>query len=247
MALGKIAQEIIFSAPGFVAGNVHDALIELYNAIVVVANIWQKVGNVISPKNDGDTLNMLSGSEETTAGEDMRKDLGDDDGATVFQIRNFSKAAKIFFNSLGSKISGIGINTISTISNASGVVKVKLSSVGVSIFNIGILINGRVFEKATDAGAADYNPSALTTDYNVRVNNIAAARNIIISTEDVESGTPTKLRRFKFKDYYRNADVNSITISLENGGTIEGQASIVLNTKGKSRYIALDGSNGFID
>ena len=52
----------------------------------------------------------------------------------------------------------------------------------------------------TAVGAADYNPSALTTDRLIAVDNTAAARAVTISTEDEDTGTTTNPRIFVIKD-----------------------------------------------
>lgn len=101
-------------------------------------------------------------------------------------------------------------------------------------------------ELRVDAGAADYNPSSLTSDSIITANNTVAARAITISTEDVQSGSATYPRQFVVKDEYGNATTNALTITLENGGTIDGQASYVLNTNYESITLYSTGTNAFI-
>ena len=100
--------------------------------------------------------------------------------------------------------------------------------------------------KRTDAGAANYNPSVLTSDRIITANNSAAPRNIIISTEDVESGSTTTPRVFTIKDEYLNAFTNNLTITLENGGTIDGAASLVMSADGDSVELYSTGTNCFV-
>ena len=71
-----------------------------------------------------------------------------------------------------------------------------------------------VFRKKNDMGAADYNPSALTSDHIITVDTTTAARSVIISTEDRDSGSPTNVREFIINDIAGNASVHNITISL---------------------------------
>lgn len=105
---------------------------------------------------------------------------------------------------------------------------------------------GGQFSKLTPAGAADYNPSALTRDYRITVDNTAAPRNVIISNEDIASGSPTLVRTFIIKDQFRNAGTNNITVSGESG-TIEGAANAVIAQDGASISIYSDGTNLFIE
>lgn len=99
--------------------------------------------------------------------------------------------------------------------------------------------------KRTDAGAADYNPSTLTSDYIVTTDNSAAARNVIISTEDVQSGSTTVPRVFIITDESGNAGTNNITLSLESGN-INDAANYVMNNDNESVILYLDGTNGWI-
>lgn len=107
------------------------------------------------------------------------------------------------------------------------------------------LLGGQIVHK-TDAGAADYNPSALTSDYIITVDTTAAARAVIISTEDRDTGSADNVRVFKIKDIAGNASVNNITVSLETAGNIEFAANYVINVDGGSITIGIDGTNGYI-
>ena len=98
----------------------------------------------------------------------------------------------------------------------------------------------------TDAGAADYNPSAITSDYIISVDTTAAARAVTISTEDRDSGTAANPRVFVIKDIAGNAGANNITISLETAGTIDGAANVVINSNYGSVTLTIDGTNGFV-
>jgi hypothetical protein len=93
------------------------------------------------------------------------------------------------------------------------------------------------------ASAVDYNPSALTTDYIIAITNTDAARSVVISSEDVESGSATQPRLFKIVDQSLGAAAHNITITLENGGTINGAASFVLNQNGQAQDLYVDGSD----
>jgi hypothetical protein len=93
------------------------------------------------------------------------------------------------------------------------------------------------------ASAVDYNPSALTSDYIIAITNTDAARAVVISTEDVASGSATQPRLFKIVDQSLGAAAHNITITLENGGTINGAASFVLNQNGQAQDLYVDGSD----
>lgn len=142
---------------------------------------------------------------------------------------------------------------VTEVKNASAVVKVKLNSVGDSFItnflglgtetpSCQLSINGSISRKMTDAGAANYNPSALTNDYKITANNTAATRNIVISTEDIQSGTVTQPREFLVSDYYGQAGTNPLVVSGESG-TINGVASVSLTTNYESMHLQADGTN----
>ena len=97
-----------------------------------------------------------------------------------------------------------------------------------------------------DAGSADYNPSVLTSDYIITVDTTSAPRAVVISTEDIESGSPTEPRIFIVKDIAGNAAANNITISLETSGTIDGAAYFVINGNYNSVTLMIDGTNGYV-
>lgn len=109
-----------------------------------------------------------------------------------------------------------------------------------------VKMHGAVVAHKTDAGAADYNPSILTSDYIITVNTTAAARAVTISTEDRDSGSADNPRMFIIKDIAGNANVNNITVSLETSGNIDGAATAVINADYDSIIIMIDGTNGFI-
>jgi hypothetical protein len=88
--------------------------------------------------------------------------------------------------------------------------------------------------KRTDAGAGDYNPSAITSDYIITADNTLAARAITLSTEDVASGTSAEPRIFIIKDEYGNATTNNLTITVEWWGTIDWEASVILDRDDES-------------
>ena len=100
--------------------------------------------------------------------------------------------------------------------------------------------------KRTAVGAGNYAPSVLTTDGIIAVDDTAAARSVVISTEDVASGTATLPRVMHVVDESGNAGVNNITITLENGGTINGAANAVISGNYNALSIYLTGTNGFI-
>jgi len=95
------------------------------------------------------------------------------------------------------------------------------------------------------AVAADYNPSALTTDHILAVTTTGADRSVIISDEDVASGSTDNPRIFIIKDEGGGTAANNITISLETGN-IDGAADIVINADYNSISLYLDGTNGYV-
>ena len=96
------------------------------------------------------------------------------------------------------------------------------------------------------ASATDYNPSALTSDYIIAITNTDAARSVILSTEDIESGSPSQPRIFRVVDESGGAAANNITVTLENSGTISGAASFVINQNGQAQDLYVDGANAFL-
>lgn len=92
-------------------------------------------------------------------------------------------------------------------------------------------------------GGADYNPSILTNDYYIYVNLLTGPQNIIISTEDVQSGSTDNLRIFHIKDVTGNASTNNITISLENSGNIDQGITYVIATNNGAVTLGLNGAS----
>ena len=101
-------------------------------------------------------------------------------------------------------------------------------------------------EQTLAVGAADYNPSILTDDYIIAVDNTAAARAVTISTEDEDSGTTTIPRAFVIKDESGGASAHNITITLESGGTIDGVASYVITSNYEAITLYVDGTNAYV-
>ena len=106
--------------------------------------------------------------------------------------------------------------------------------------NVGATIKHRTYQ-----GPADYNPSILTDDNLIVVDNSNDPRNVIISTEDVQSGSLDYPRFFLIKDEYQEAHHNNITISLESG-TIDGSSNIEIKKDGESVTLYVTGVNGFV-
>ena len=100
--------------------------------------------------------------------------------------------------------------------------------------------------RRTAVGAADYNPSTLTSDYIIAMTDTAAARAVIISTEDVSTGSATSARKFVIKDESGGAAAQNITVTLESGGTIDGAATYVINQNYQSIDLYINGTNGFV-
>jgi hypothetical protein len=107
------------------------------------------------------------------------------------------------------------------------------------------IINKGLQKVIRTATATNYNPSALTDDYLIAVTNTAVARNVIISTEDVQSGSTSHARVFVIKDESGGAGTNNITVSLESG-TIDGQPNFVININHNAVALYVDGTNGHI-
>lgn len=98
----------------------------------------------------------------------------------------------------------------------------------------------------TDAGAADYNPSILTSDFIITVDTSLAARAVVISTEDRDSGTSDKPRMFIIKDIAGNAGTNNITVSLETSGLIDLASNAIINGDNNTLTLLVDGTDGYI-
>lgn len=109
----------------------------------------------------------------------------------------------------------------------------------------GVTNHGAVMNHRTDAGATDYNPSILTSDCIITVDNSAAARAITISTEDVQSGSIDNPRIFILKDEEDAAGTYPITVSLESG-TIDGNSSKIILSDSGGFVLYVDGTNGYI-
>lgn len=112
--------------------------------------------------------------------------------------------------------------------------------------NSPVISGGTLLIKKIDAGAADYNPSILTSDYIITVDTTAAARAVIISTEDRNTGSATHPRIFIIKDITGNAGAHNITVSLETSGNIDGAGTSVINGNYNSIVLMVDGTNGYI-
>lgn len=106
--------------------------------------------------------------------------------------------------------------------------------------------HGAVLSHKTDAGAANYNPSIPTSDYNITVDTTAAARTVTISTEDRDTGSPDNPREFRIFDIAGNAGTNNITVSLETSGNINGAATAVISGDYDSIVLLIDGTNGYV-
>lgn len=100
----------------------------------------------------------------------------------------------------------------------------------------------RIYNYRIDAGAANYNPSALTNDYVITADNSAASRNIIISTEDIQTGSTLQPRFFIISDEYGNAATNNLVVSGESG-TIDGVGSISITVDYGWIMVYSDGTN----
>lgn len=110
----------------------------------------------------------------------------------------------------------------------------------------GIFMGASKIVHCTKIGAADYNPSILTTDYVIAFTDTAAPRACTISTEDEDSGTVNNPRVLVIKDESMNAGVNNITITLESGGTIDNAANVVIAVSGDSVTLYMDGTNAWV-
>lgn len=112
--------------------------------------------------------------------------------------------------------------------------------IGKRIINYGGQCHAKI-----DGGAADYNPSVVTSDYIITVDTTLAARSVIISTEDRDIGTTANPRVFIIQDIAGNAGANAITISLETAGNIDGAADITINSNYGAVTLMVDGTNGY--
>jgi len=118
---------------------------------------------------------------------------------------------------------------------------------------IGSTTPGAVYHTAVTgkrtASATDYNPSALTTDYIIAITNTDAAREVTISTEDIDSGTTSQSRIMIIKDESGGAAAHNITVHLEgyaSSGSIDKSSSYVINQNYQSITLYMDGANAWI-
>jgi hypothetical protein len=92
-----------------------------------------------------------------------------------------------------------------------------------------------------------YNPSALTTHDAIVFTSLSAARNCIISTEDMAALSSTRRRKYFISDESTTgAALYNITVSLENGGKINGEANFVINGDRSGVFLIVDNANGQI-
>jgi hypothetical protein len=94
--------------------------------------------------------------------------------------------------------------------------------------------------------AVPYNPSSATCDMLIGCDCTAGAVLVTISNEDVADGALDDVRTFVIVDETGFcSNINTITIALESG-TINGNATYIMNTSRDSRTLYVDGTNGFI-
>ena len=132
-------------------------------------------------------------------------------------------------------------------------VKAFLNSNGASYINGGFLgigltnpstnlvVNGGQGIKRVNTSGG-YNPSALTENYLISFLDTTSPRNAIISTEDIQSGSPGNPRVFIIKDESGGAGTNNITVQGESGN-IDGVASVPINTNNGSMVLYADGAD----
>lgn len=149
-----------------------------------------------------------------------------------------------------------GVDEVLALTDNSDTITVYLNTGGISYFNGGYLgvgittpgtnfvVNGGQGIKRTSS-AVNYNPSALTEDYLIAITDTASPRTVIISDEDIQSGTPANPRIFIIKDESGGAGTNNITVSGESG-TIDGAANFPIATNHGSITIYADGTNLWI-
>lgn len=135
----------------------------------------------------------------------------------------------------------LGVDTLYT-SNSRMVIVDSISLLsdlsGVSYLNVDTL----------EASASDtiYNPSVLTDDVIIAVLNTDIQHTIVISTEDIQSGSILKYREMTIHDKSGLAGTNNIIVKLETGGNINGVSTLTINGNYDSVTIGLDGTNGYV-
>ena len=203
--------------------------------ITLFNDTWIKARNYA----DSGIVNMfkVNASDEIEVGATLvlgaSIEAAEDAGAiTAFDMPVSATPAAGIEESFTHKIDGSNVITVGAFADSAGGVT------GEFVKN-----HGAHMVKKTDAGAADYDPSVLTSDYIVTVDNSAAVRAVTISTEDRDSGSPTKPRVFIIKNISNG--VNNITIALKAAGSIDGAANKVISTAYGSVTIFIDGTNGW--
>ena len=122
---------------------------------------------------------------------------------------------------------------------------VQVNNDNISVVTVGspIRLDQSLFMNAVQV-SSDYNPSILTENQILDVDTSGGPISVTISTEDIESATPTKQRVFIIGDGSGNAHTNNITIQLENGQHISGHDEIIISEVFNSVSILLNGTNG---
>jgi len=156
-----------------------------------------------------------------------------DQGATNIDVGNYTNTT--YTASTGITLTGTAFSTIDWTNSTNNFHTTgSLSSSGAN------------FRGCTVVGAVDYNPSALTDDYIIAMSDTAAPRAVTISSEDVATGTATIPRIFVIKDQSGASGSNNITVTLESGGTIDGEANFIMNVNYQSITLYVDGTNAHI-
>jgi hypothetical protein len=114
-----------------------------------------------------------------------------------------------------------------------------------SYFAGGMSIAGANFRSKENVADVAYNPSVLTNDYCIAYTSLTAVRNVIISSEDVASGSITSPRFFIVKDESGSAGSYNLTLTLESGGTIDGASSYVVTNNYGWIMFYVDGTNAY--
>jgi len=192
-----------------------------------------------------------------SSGANIDLKLGDAVGTYKIRIKDSSDNIVATIDSDGNFENQFGQDGVFELTDSGDVSKVKLNANGDSYLLGGrlglneqypnnlLVVNGDLAFKRTAKGAENYDPSILTTDLIIAMTDTSAPRNVVISTEDIQSGSTTKPRIFIIKDEGGQAGTNNITISGETGN-IDGAASFAIANNYGSITIYADGTNLWI-
>lgn len=183
-----------------------------------------------------------TGDPEDLTAANVRTIINVEDGADVTDSGNVGSSV----HGSTPKTTPIDADTLAGIDSASSNVLTKFTWANIKstlkAYFDG-LFDTRTLVKVSDA---DRTNTALTTDRFIGFTSLSASRTYQISSEDIADASATKVRRFTIKDESGQAGTYAINITTEGAETIDGAASISINSNYGSVDLYSDGTNLFI-